>query len=116
MSAANRCKTCGDTALIDAVDNHGNTYRGCAKCKVAAVAVKPAVVVVRDAWIAGFGMALVSIWKLHHDGQMVGHIITANGFTLDTFRDHVDADDYAVLVDATLGRLAARSNRGGDGE
>lgn len=29
-----QCGICGRTAMIDAVDNYGNSYRGCARCRV----------------------------------------------------------------------------------
>ena len=38
------------------------------------------------AFMRGFGIALASIWRCHHDGQMVRHLIRQNNFTLSSFR------------------------------
>ena len=38
-----------------------------------------------DDWYSGFGSALAQIWRLHHDGQMVRHLMTSSGFTLKHF-------------------------------
>ena len=38
------------------------------------------------AFMRGFGIALASIWRCHHDGQMVQHLIKENNFTLASFR------------------------------
>lgn len=50
------------------------------------------------AFMRGFGAALASIWRDHHDGQMVQHLIKLNNFTLASFRgiDMLDAD-YAAI-------------------
>lgn len=29
-----RCASCGGSDLVDAIDNHGRPYRGCARCRV----------------------------------------------------------------------------------
>lgn len=29
-----RCKSCGGSELVNAVDNHGQAYRGCGQCRV----------------------------------------------------------------------------------
>jgi hypothetical protein len=56
---------------------------------------------VDDAWLQGFAACLLSIWQLHHDGQMVRHIINANGITLGSLRDSgIDEDHYDALVKA----------------
>jgi len=39
------------------------------------------------AFMRGFGVALASIWRCHHDGQMVTCLIKENGLALDDFRD-----------------------------
>jgi len=53
------------------------------------------------AFMRGFGAALASIWRCHHDGQMVRHLITQNNFSLSSFRDvgMLDAD-YAAIREA----------------
>ena len=38
------------------------------------------------AFMRGFGIALATIWRCHHDGQMVTHLIKENNFTLASFR------------------------------
>jgi hypothetical protein len=50
------------------------------------------------AFMRGFGCAIADVWRLHHDGQMVRHLINANGFTLGSFRDAgmLDADYEAI--------------------
>jgi len=35
-----------------------------------------------DQWYFGFAQALVSVWRLHHEGTMVRHIMNSNGITL----------------------------------
>ena len=53
------------------------------------------------AFMRGFGTALASIWRCHHDGQMVACLIKENNFTLDEFRDvGLDADDLDVIRQA----------------
>lgn len=53
------------------------------------------------AFMRGFGIALATIWRCHHDGQMVAHLIKENNFTLASFRDVglLDAD-YAAIQQA----------------
>lgn len=50
------------------------------------------------AFMRGFGTALASIWRCHHDGQMVQHLIWQNGFTLGSFEGigMFDADLVAI--------------------
>jgi hypothetical protein len=49
----------------------------------------------------GFGVALAEIWKLHHDGQMVRHLMSANGFALAEFSDvDLTEGDYAAICQA----------------
>lgn len=50
------------------------------------------------AFMRGFGSALASIWRCHHDGQMVAHLIKENNFTLASFRGvgMLDADLAAI--------------------
>jgi hypothetical protein len=38
-----------------------------------------------DAFIRGFGSALATVWRCHHDGQMVRHLIQQSNFTLKSF-------------------------------
>lgn len=39
------------------------------------------------AFMRGFGIALASIWRCHHDGQMVRQLIKENNFKLSSFKD-----------------------------
>jgi hypothetical protein len=55
----------------------------------------------RAAFMRGFGVALAEIWKLHHDGQMVRHLMSANGFALAEFSDvDLTESDYAAICQA----------------
>jgi hypothetical protein len=55
----------------------------------------------RAAFMRGFGVALAEIWKLHHDGQMVRHLMSANGFALAEFSDvDLTEGDYAAICQA----------------
>lgn len=38
------------------------------------------------AFMRGFGIALATIWRCHHDGQMVQHLIKQNNFKLSSFK------------------------------
>lgn len=53
------------------------------------------------AFMRGFGTALASIWRCHHDSQMVQHLIKENNFKIASFRDvgMLDAD-YAAIKKA----------------
>jgi hypothetical protein len=57
-----------------------------------------------DDWLVGFGCALAQIWRLHHDGQMVRHIMSANGLPLDLFEsaglDEFDMKALRAAVNA----------------
>jgi len=59
---------------------------------------KPRLSAEDKAFMRGFGIALATIWRCHHDGQMVQHLIKENNFTLSSFRDVglLDAD-YAAI-------------------
>lgn len=61
-----------------------------------------AMTVIDRAWTRGYAAALASIWRLHHDGQMVRHLINANGITLNDLRDAIGDDDrdYRAIVAA----------------
>ena len=50
------------------------------------------------ALMRGFGLALATIWRCHHDGQMVRDLIKQNNFTLADFHsiDLLDADYEAI--------------------
>jgi hypothetical protein len=53
------------------------------------------------AFMRGFGTALASIWRCHHDGQMVACLIKENNFTIDEFRDvGLFDDDWRVICRA----------------
>lgn len=54
-------------------------------------------------FMRGFGTALASIWRCHHDGQMVRHLIKQNNFTFASFRDIGMLDtDLAAIQKAVL--------------
>lgn len=58
-----------------------------------------------DDWLCGFGSALAQIWRLHHDGQMVRHIMSANGLPLNLFESAgLDGFDMQALRAAVDGR------------
>ena len=61
-----------------------------------------------DDWLCGFGTALAQIWRLHHDGQMVRHIMSANGLPLNLFESAgIDEFDMQALRAAVEGKQAA---------
>lgn len=51
------------------------------------------------AFMRGFGIALATIWRCHHDGQMVAHLLIANNLSLSSFDDVglLDADHEAIV-------------------
>ena len=54
-------------------------------------------------FLRGFGTALASIWRCHHDGQMIRHLIKQNNFTFAAFRDVGLLDtDLAAIQKAVL--------------
>jgi hypothetical protein len=56
-----------------------------------------------DDWYVGYACALAEIWRLHHDGQMVRHILTAGGVTLKHLEESgVDEFDLAAIRAAVL--------------
>lgn len=58
-----------------------------------------------DPWYLGYATALAEIWRLHHDGQLVRHILTARGLTLKHLeRGGVGEYDLAAIRDACLDR------------
>lgn len=60
------------------------------------------------AFMRGFGVALASIWRCHHDGQMVEHLLKENGFTFASFKG-VDLlrTDYDAICQALKSRKAS---------
>lgn len=63
----------------------------------------------KDAFVRGFGVALASIWRLHHDGQMVEHLMKHNGFELGSFDGIEMMDgDFEALRAALASREEAR--------
>lgn len=65
---------------------------------------EPITTVTPDPWYLGYATALAEIWRLHHDGQMVRHILTAGGLTLKHLElGGVDEYDLAAIRDACLG-------------
>ena len=58
-----------------------------------------------DDWYSGYAAALAQIWRLHHDGQRIRHILTAGGVTLKHFEEcGVDEYDLAAIREAVIGR------------
>lgn len=65
---------------------------------------EPITIVSPDPWYLGYATALAEIWRLHHDGQMVRHILTASGLTLKHLEwGGVEEFDLAAIRDACLG-------------
>lgn len=56
------------------------------------------------AWTRGFASALADVWRLHHDGQMVRHLISANGLSLGDIRLHASDFDYRSIVAAVAAK------------
>jgi len=57
------------------------------------------------AFMRGFGIALASIWRCHHDGQLVEQLIKTNNFTPASFRGiGMMATDLAAIRQALRGR------------
>jgi hypothetical protein len=70
---------------------------------------EPITTISPDPWYPGYATALAEIWRLHHDGQMVRHILTAGGLTLKRLElGGVEERDLAAIRDACL---AARPPR-----
>lgn len=62
---------------------------------------KPRLSTEDKAFMRGFGIALATIWRCHHDGQMVQHLIKENNFRLSSFCDVGLTDaDYAAISQA----------------
>lgn len=60
------------------------------------------------AFLRGFSVALASIWRCHHDGQMVACLIKENGLKLDDFRDVGLIDgDWSAICQAVATRRSA---------
>ncbi len=60
------------------------------------------------AFMRGFGAALASVWRCHHDGQMVQHLIRQNNFTLASFRGvGMLAADLAAIRQAVRKRITS---------
>lgn len=61
------------------------------------------------AFMRGFGVALASVWRCHHDGQMVEDLLRQNGFTLASFSG-VDLlrTDYDAICQAIKSRRSAK--------
>jgi hypothetical protein len=52
-----------------------------------------------DVWMRGFATALASMWRLHHDPQMVHAVLRHNGLTVEDLRAAgVDEYDLAVFA------------------
>jgi hypothetical protein len=58
-----------------------------------------------DDWYSGFACALSLIWRLHHDGQMVRHIMSSTGIGLKHLEDAgVDEYELSAVREALRGR------------
>lgn len=58
-----------------------------------------------DDWFSGFASALAQVWRLHHDGAMVRHVMVAGGITLKHFEGcGVDEYDLSAIRDALKAR------------
>jgi len=59
----------------------------------------------RDEWFLSFACALAQIWRLHHDGQMIRHILTSCGISLKHLENAgIDDLDLAALQAAIYPR------------
>lgn len=57
-----------------------------------------------DDWYLGFACALAQIMRLHRDGQMVRHILSATGVGLKHLEEAgVDEFDFAAVREALRG-------------
>lgn len=71
---------------------------------------EPITTVTPDPWYLGYAAALAEIWRLHHDGQLVRHILTAGGLTLKHLElGGVEERDLAAIRDACLGTRSEAS-------
>ncbi len=63
-----------------------------------------------DPWYLGYATALAQIWRLHHDGQMVRHILAASGLTFKHLElGGVEECDLAAIRDACLNTRSEES-------
>lgn len=54
--------------------------------------------VVPDPWYLGYAAALAEIWRMHHDGQMVRHLLQSSGITIKHLElGGVDVYDMAAI-------------------
>jgi len=54
-------------------------------------------------WLAGYARALSTIWRLHHDAQMIRHIMISGGVTLRNLElAGVDEQDLSIARRAFL--------------
>lgn len=78
-----------------------------------------------DPWFHGYATALAQIWRLHHDGQMVRHLLTAGGIRFKALEeagcDDLDLDAIrsalnlsASLHDKKVERAEKTASRGKD--
>lgn len=70
-----------DAHLVDLENEMNRRWRGKKKPTAKKLSAED------KAFMRGFGIALASVWRCHHDGQMVRHVIKENNFTLASFRD-----------------------------
>jgi hypothetical protein len=51
-----------------------------------------------DPWYLGYAAALAAVWRLHHDGQMVRHVMIAGGLSMKHLEEGgVDELDLAAI-------------------
>jgi hypothetical protein len=92
-----------DVHLVDLEHQLRQTHR-------ARKARRPRANPVDAAFMRGFGVAIASIWRCHHDGQMVEHLLRENGFTLASFKGvGLLRADYAAICQALKSRGAKES-------
>lgn len=62
----------------------------------------------RDDWYLGFACALAEIWRLHHDGSMIRHLLSKSGISIKHLEDAgVDEFDLAAIQNAMARRGAS---------
>ncbi len=71
---------------------------------------EPTTMVTPDPWYLGYATALAQIWRLHHDGQLVRHVLAAGGLTFKHLElGGVEGRDLAAIRDACLGTRSEAS-------
>lgn len=66
---------------------------------------EPITTVTADPWYQGFASALAEIWRMHHDGQMVRHILQGSGISIKHLEaGGVEDYDMTAITAALAGR------------